>query len=462
MSSLLKSIYANAPHWFQNLMVTGFDLSYYKRRGGAWLRYRKMYDQLLAAPPDEHLRIQQERLQTFLHQVRDRSSFYRQLWNGVAIGSIRTVDDLRLLPMVTKDDLRDNIEAINTIGRKNAYIGHTGGTTGASLEVRYTWEGFQERQAVLDSFRGWHEWELGKKIAWFSGKTLLGKNDERLKRFWKTDVWFNIRYYSTFHLAFTNIDAYIDDLNRWQPEYLSGFPTNVFEIADHARRTGKKITCSPRAFFSTAETVMPEQSAIIEEQFHTKVIDQYSSSEGAPFIIMCPEQRYHVLPASGIIEILDKNGNPALEGEAVVTSFHTIGTPLVRYRIGDMITMAKPGEGCSCGCGGPIVERIQGRIQDAVWSPERGRINLGNISNCVKYTPGIRKFQIVQETSNRLQVFLETDGGELLPNDKELFLRELRNRVGEKMNIDVTRVETIEREKSGKFRIVKNNFQPNT
>ena len=460
MPALLASLYSRAPHWVQNLMVTGYDLSYYRRRGGEWKRYCRLYERLLRAPAQEHEQLQRERLCSFLRFVRDNSPFYRERWEGIDLEQIRGPRDLLLLPVVTKEELRCNGDRIVTVPRRRSYGAHTGGTTGASLEVRYTWPGFQERQAILDTFRGWHGWRPGARTAWFSGKTLLGPADEARQRYWKTDWWFNIRYYSTFHLTPATLGAYIDNLNQYNPRYLSGFPSNVFEIADYARRSGKPITCRPTAFFSTAETLLPHHSAVIEEQFGTRVVDQYSSSEGAPFIVMCPRGRLHLLSASGVIEVLDENGKPSLSGEAVVTSFHTTGTPLVRYRIGDRITLAPPGSDCTCGCGAPLVARIEGREQDGVWSRERGRINLGNISNCVKYTPAIARFQLVQRLPDALCVLVEAGPQGLPQGQKERFLSELRDRVGPAMALELHLVERIEREPGGKFRMVRNLLAP--
>jgi phenylacetate-CoA ligase len=95
----------------------------------------------------------------------------------------------------------------------------------------------------------------------------------------------------------------------------------MFEIADFARRSGTPLTCSPRAAFTTAETLVPEQVEVIAQQFHTKVYDQYASSEGAPFVVTCEHDRYHFLPSTGVLEVLSEGGEPADEGEAIVTSF---------------------------------------------------------------------------------------------------------------------------------------------
>src|SRR3546814_20135429 len=95
---------------------------------------------------------------------------------------------------------------------------------------------------------------------------------------------------------------------------------------------------------------------------------------------------------------------PAREGEILVTSFTTRGTPLIRYRIGDRISLAPDDYRCPCGSCFPVVEHIDGRTADFIWSPENGKVNLGNIGNSTKDAEGIICFQIVQEAPAAVNV----------------------------------------------------------
>src|SRR5690606_30137882 len=106
--------------------------------------------------------------------------------------------------------------------------------------------------------------------------------------------------------------------------------------------------------------VLPVHREVIGEVFGCRLVDQYASSEGAPFILECPSGRLHVHPLTGLFEVLDENGVPAREGEMVVTSFTTRGTPLIRYRIGDRLRLALPEERCTCGWSFPLVDWIDG------------------------------------------------------------------------------------------------------
>ena len=169
------------------------------------------------------------------------------------------------------------------------------------------------------------------------------------------------------------------------------------------------------------------------------------------------KKNLHYELLSGIFEVVDDKMNPSNEGEILVTSFTTHGTPLIRYRIGDRIRL-KDGI-CSCGRNTPLVEEIIGRINDYVYSKERGKINLGNISNSLKYVKGIVRFQVEQNELDRIIVRIIKDERIYTQEDEKMFMNELRYRLGSKMKIEFEYINNLEKEESGKFRLVKNNIQ---
>ena len=456
MKNVVDRLYCASPRALQELTISIYNLSYSKRCGGWYVARKAFHREMYYKPLAKQLEVQRDSLREFLGYVAENSGYYRRLWARRPLEGIRSCSDLSMLPIVTKEDIRINFDTVRTIKKWHAQVGHTGGTTGKSLQVYMTWSDVQDRQATLDFYREQFGWKLGKRTAWFSGKTLLTERDVRQRRFWKTDWRLNIRYYSTFHLSQEYLPYYIEDLNNFAPEYLSGFPSNVYEIGGFSSRSKIALTCRPVALFSTAETLQAGQIKAIEHEFHTRVADQYASSEGAPFIVRCEAGKYHFLPWTGVIETIDEEGRPSSKGEAIITSFTTHGTPLVRYRIGDRIRFASSNSRCECNSECPVVEEIEGRSIDCLWSKERGRINLGNVSNCVKDCRGVIKFQAIQESPDRVRLLLVVDRSRHTEAEKQTVLDEFRVRLGPNINIEVSYVDDIPREINGKYRIVKN------
>ncbi|WP_196892013.1 phenylacetate--CoA ligase family protein [Aureivirga marina] len=450
-------IYRNLPNFFQNTLIGFFNLlSYKKRYGGKYKDYLNKFKENQELPIDKLLKIQEDRLIEFLNYAKNNSKFYNEIYKDISLP--KTVSEIGKLPILNKETLRQNIEDIHTIEKNEGIVSKTGGTTGKSLEVLFTHDNTQERFAMLDNFRFQSGYKLGEKTAWFSGKAILTNKDVIKKRFWKTDYFHNVRYYSTFHIKDDYLKYYVNNIIEFQPKFIVGFPSTILELAKYGIR--KNIDFPKgiiKAIFPTAESITDEMRKIIESFFKAKIYNQYASSEGAPFIFECDKGNLHLDLQSGVFEILDDNDNYADEGRLVLTSFTTKGTPLIRYDIGDSLILKKGT--CNCGNNNPLVKEILGRVDDFIFSPENGKINLGNISNTLKDIKGIIKFQAVQDQLDSLKIYIMRDSDIYNENYEEKFRKNWTDRVGNKMLIEFIYVDNLESENSGKFRMIKNNIK---
>lgn len=458
MSKFQDKVYKKLPGFAQDGLVTLFDiLAYRKRHGG---RYKYWYDYLRNAwslPLEQIKDLQKERLVEFLRFAREHSAYYRGIIGTGDITRENVFDVYARIPIQSKEDIRSHIEDIYTIEKKKSVVAKTGGTTGKSLEVRFTPDDIQQRYACLDNFRAIHGYRIGDKVAWFSGKSILADRDIRKNHYWKYDWFHHIRYYSTFHINSRTIRYYIDNLNEFRPLYAVGFPSSIYEIAKWGLENNYPLKYKMKAIFPTAETIVDHEKETLKKFFGAEVRNQYASSEGAPFITECEKGNLHIDLLSGYIEVLDKDGQPTDMGDLVFTSFTTHGTPLIRYAIRDKLTLSSGT--CDCGNNHPLAESIEGRINDFIFSRERGKINLGNVSNCVKYVKGVVKFQIIQDSETAIEVRVVKDAS-YTSKDEEMFRYELTERLGNGVAISFSYVDDIPRESSGKYRIIKNSLDP--
>ena len=70
-------------------------------------------------PPQDREAVVLSKLRRQLRYAYENSEFYRELWSGAPVdpANIRSLDDLRRLPILTKDDLRREQEAHPPFGR---------------------------------------------------------------------------------------------------------------------------------------------------------------------------------------------------------------------------------------------------------------------------------------------------------------------------------------------------------
>ena len=449
----LQQIYDRSPIFIQNVMCTVSGQQKCRHRfGKEYWEHRRFLEEFDRWPLEWQLDYQKTQLQSFLHYAVERSPFYAELYHGIDLAAIREVKDLKKLPAVDKETLRRNIDAIVTEKGSGTVESHTGGTTGKSLAVVFTEKDYMRRMAMLDHFKARVGFEHRKmKRATFNGKHIVPPGQKE-KVFWRYNAACKQMIYSSFHLSEGNMAAYVDSLNTFQPNALDGFFTSMCDVASYIERHGLEVKFRPVAIFPTSETLTKTGRELLERVFHCKVYDQYASSEGAPFVTECPRQRLHMELASGVIEHLSED-----DTEILVTSFTTHGTPLIRYRIGDRMRFGGPGASCGCGLVSPLVEEIQGRRLDFLYTPEGAKINAGNVANILKNLPNvIVRAQFHQERMDALTVLLEVDPARYQPVHEAVLRQEIAHKFGENMSVKISVVDEIPREKSGKFRMIQN------
>lgn len=451
MNKLITTVYKNSPVWFQNLIISGYGYLIYKKRYGNL--YREKLTEFLSR---DYTSLEFEKQRQFAEFIRfldftvQNSKFYKKLYSHIDLSKISSVDDISILPVVTKELLRANIDEVYTISEKEGIASYTGGTTGKALKVLFTKEDYQIRMAYLDAFKkrlGIDPFKVKK--ATFSGRSLIYKKNTKI--FWRYNFIYKQRLYSTFHLSETNMPYYLEDLNVFKPEVLNGFVSAIFELAGYIKRHNITLKFQPQAIFTTSETLLPMHRELIEEVFGCKVYDQYASAEGAPFVTECTSGNLHYNLDTGIIET-DENDN------MIVTSFTTKGTPLIRYNIGDQIIF-KEGV-CACGSSHPLVAAIKGRKVDYLLSSNKLKISLSHLADVIKGNPNsVIKMQFIQDEVESLKVLLVVDRNSYCKDHEEKIMTELRYRFGANMQIELQLVEDIPKESSGKYSLIKNNLK---
>jgi phenylacetate-CoA ligase len=190
----------------------------------------------------------------------------------------------------------------------------------------------------------------------------------------------------------------------------------------------------------------------IEEFFACKCFDQYGQSEGVAMAMECSSGRMHVIPDAGIIEIVRDDGTacaPGEVGEVVATGLLNDAMPLIRYRLGDYAAWAKD-QDCSCGVPGPIIEELEGRVDDYLVTIDGRRI--GRLSTAMKRSPTIHSAQIVQDRPGHAYLLVRPSSG-YRRSDAAAVRDDILERIGA-FDLDVVEVAEIPRTPQGKTALV--------
>lgn len=449
---MLKNIYESSPLWLQNLFISAYGYKLLKQRyGKVYFNSRENYLRKSYENRDEEEYFQFLELKKFIDYAYQNSVFYQKLYEDFDLSKIESIDDLSLLPILEKEEFRLNIDSIYTVSETESIPSFTGGTTGKAIKVLFTKEDFQKRMAYLDAFK----MKIGvdpfkSKKATFSGRQFTKPGTSEV--FWRYNRAYNQKLYSTFDLTEENMSFYVEDLNQFKPEVINGFVSAIYEIAKYIETEHLTLEFSPKAIFTTSETLLVHHRELIERVFKSKIYNQYASAEGAPFVTECKEGNLHYNLDTGVIEFIETPyGN-----EILVTSFTTHGTPLIRYRIGDKIELSNKID-CKCGSSHPIVEKIEGRQVEFLISVDGKKVSLSHLADVIKGLPNnVKKMQFVQEQKDVIKIKLIVDAGSYHQKDEDSIVNEMHYRFGASMTIIFEYVESIPREKSGKFALIKN------
>lgn len=453
--TFLEKIYDRSPLFFQNIMVTMSGYQKNKQRyGEVYKEYRKFLTDFDTWDLKRQQEYQNEELIKFIHFAVQNSPFYKRFYAGIDLGEIKNVQDLKKLPVVDKEMLREYMEEVVTISKKGAIIEKTGGTTGKALVIYKTVPDMMKRMAMLDHFKARVGFENKKmKRATFNAKQVVSPR-QRKKVFWRYNAASKQMIYTPYRLFEENMKYYVESLNKFKPHALDGQFTSICDIASYIERHKLSLTFTPIAVFPTAETLTQSGRELIERVFKCKVYDQYASSEGAPFLTECPCQTLHMEMASGVFEHFESENE-----EILVTSFTTHGTPLIRYRIGDAVVFAEQEiTTCPCGMAAPVVKEIKGRKFDFLYTAEGAKISGANVAGLFKgLDNAVIRAQAIQDQLDEILILLEVDKTRYEPKHDTMLAEIFRQRFGVNTKLIISHVEQIPREKSGKFQMIKNN-----
>ena len=308
------------------------------------------------------------RFRALIEEIQPHNRFYAEKFAHLAVhpANLRSGDDFAALPFTTKTELLQEQEAYPPYGRFLTYpLAHysrmhqTSGTSGQPLR----W---------LDTPESWR-WLLG---CW-SAIYRIADIHEGDRLFFAFSFGPFLGFWTAFeaasHLGFLCLPgggmsstARLRALLENQATVLLATPTYSLHLAEVARAEGIDLAASNvRCVIVAGEPggSVPETRGRIEQAWHARVYDHNGMTEIGAVGIECPENPagIHLLETEYIAEVIDPASNrhvdPGHEGELVLTNLGRTGSPLIRYRTGDLVQVdPRP---CPCG---RVFLRLEGGI----------------------------------------------------------------------------------------------------
>lgn len=390
----------------------------------------------------------EERLSFLLHRAATKVPFYREQWaERKRNGDKSSWQYLENWTILEKQTLRKN--AVGFIAEdcnpSKMYQDHTSGTTGSSLNLWVNLEAVRFWYALFEArSRRWYG--VSRKSRWaMLGGQLVTPVHQQKPPFWVWNAGSNQLYMSSYHLAPDLICYYLDALKKYHVEYILGYSSAVYSLAQLALRENRK-DLKMRVVITNAEPLFEYQRKTISKAFDCPVRETYGMAEIAAAAGECSHGKLHQWLDVGVIEG-EENSQNSLPADFICTGLINTGMPLIRYRVGDCGTFSD--EKCECGRTLPLLGEIEGRSDDVLYTTNGRRMRLASV---FKDDLHVIEAQIIQNSIKELVVKLIPDK-DFNQNSAQKLTDRIKERIGD-IEIRLETVSHIPRTKRGKFRAV--------
>ncbi|GAB3064035.1 hypothetical protein ACFOU0_10930 [Salinicoccus sesuvii] len=434
-----RRIYYKSPVVIQHALTSAYGYKLKRERYGD--NYYKALDMYTNKESDDH-----QALIDFMHHLKTHIPVYK----NIDVDEADILNSFLKLPKTTKSQLRYELDARSYKKGQIRFSG-TSGTTGASLAVYDSEYDRAKRMAYLDYIKRRNGVEPFSRRASFSGQELTPPNHRN--HLWRYNLAMNQLLYASYHLSPKNISDVYKSLAHFRPLSIDGFPSAIHMVAKYILANNITIDWQVESIFPNAETLLPQMKRDIELAFHTTVVDQYASGEGAPFIYSIADGTYELGRETGIFEFEKVERNIY---EMVVTSLINTATPIVRYRIGDHVEIHSDRPYLNSFSDDIRITRIIGRQADYLLGSNHNRVSSVAMARVVEgIEDKVKSFQFVQKDLTHFIVNMVIDRG-YDEKTERLFTNRVRRRLGINNHYQFNYLDSMPHEKSGKVRFIIN------
>ena len=311
-------------------------------------------------------------LETFAY-VNAKSTFYKNLYakQNIAIHSIKTLADLQLLPVTTKEDLQKFNDDFRCVPVSEIIdYATTSGTLGELVTFGLTdndLERLAYNEAISFACADIKEGDVVQLMTTMDRRFMAGLAYFLGLRKMKVGV---IRVGSGIP------ELQWDSILKYKPTYLIAVPSFLLKLIEYAElhaidynNSGIKGAICIGEPLRNEDFSMNTLSKKIYDKWNIKLFSTYASTEMSTAFTECEEGKGgHHHPELIIVEVLDDQNKPVKNGESGELTFTTLGIeamPLIRFKTGDIVQF----HDAPCACGrntmriGPVIGRKQQMIK---------------------------------------------------------------------------------------------------
>ncbi len=340
---------------------------------------------------------------------------------GISPKDIQSLSDIKKLPIITKQELITKNKEIHTGFKfKKTFKAVTSGSTGTSLEF------FREETA--DSFnrasiyRGYSWYNVNP---WDKNGYFWGFNFSFFKKI-KTKFLDGLQNrFRAFSYNESEFNSFVKKAQK--ARYIHGYSSMIYQAAKIINEKGLTKPKRLKMIKGTSEKIFENYHEEVKEAFGLKIISEYGAAETGIIAFECPKGNMHINMEGVYVEEVDN--------EIIVTNLQMKSFPIIRYKLGDYIELAKREKKCTCGREHLILEEITGRVGSNVYGRQqiypsfifyyifKNLMNIHGITlnyQIIQLKKGMLKFKIEQNLSNGESLKLKKEIHKYFKEDMEI------------------------------------------
>jgi len=384
-------------------------------------------------PIDKLEAFQNRRLRKIVKYAYENIPGYRRKFNDTKVKpkEIRTKDDLRKLPITTREELQNNKDFIN----KKLISGtlYTGGSTGTSLKYYESAESGKIRWNSHLRGWSWNGYVPKKRLAVISSAQGIVKAENTIN--------------FIGNLTTENLKKNVEKLLEFKPQHIRGYVGSLYILAKYCLDNNINLE-GIESIDPISENLYDYQREVMKKAFNCEIFEEYVCNDGGASAWECEaHEGLHYFMERAIIEDVD--------GEMVVTDLWNRAMPFIRYKNGDSVKFLN--KKCSCGRELPLIS-VKGRKNDFLITKEgiispsflihHGIGLVGVDKKKYKFKNGIRAVQYVQEPGFILEVNIVKN--KWCKEEEIVGLKNILSEITYGMEIKINFVKDIPARKKGK------------
>jgi len=299
----------------------------------------------------QHLEeLQLTRLKKLLTIAKNSSPYYNLLLQNIDIDSF-TLNDLKNIPILTKENLRNNLENIKTYTDTNNLIkSETSGSTGNALIFYRNKEWDATHRAAQQRGYSWYNIKPWDKNIYFWG---FNPSFRELIKIRFLD--FLLNRYRIFSFSEKELKKSIPKIQK--SSYIEGYSSAIFTLSQYMKKH-KYSFDNIKMIKGTSEKIYDYYKPTIYTVYGQNFISEYGAAEAGIIAFECPEGNMHITMENVIVEEIDN--------KIYVTNLFSYSLPIIRYELGDYIVLDKEMK-CKCGREHYIIKEVTGRIGKKIY-----------------------------------------------------------------------------------------------